>query len=468
MNTESPSDERVRPLPVRVVALIATLGGLLFGFDTGVISGALPFLKHPTDAGGLGLTDAEEGLVTSALPAGAAIGALIVGGLADRLGRRTMLLWLAALFLVGALGTAFAPDLTVLVAMRFVLGLAVGGASATVPIYLAEMAPADRRGSIVAIDQVMIVTGQLLAYTSNAAIAELTHHAASWRLMLALASLPAVALWIGMRAMPDSPRWYVARGREPEARHVLLRLQTDDVEHQLDAVRATLRAERAAGSAKLAELRRPWVLKIVVMGFSLSLIQQITGVNAIMYYAPTILASTGLGTNAALTATITNGVVSVLASLLGLVLVRVLARKRLLLLGHCLIVASLAGIGVLSVVTQGTGATWLVLALMLVFLVGQQGSVSPVTWVMLSEIFPLRIRGLGVGFSVLGNWVTNTLISFSFPILLGTVGLGPVFAAFAVINVVAMVLAQRFLPETSTQTLEEIEEALREPVGVST
>jgi len=134
MNTESPSDERVRPLPVRVVALIATLGGLLFGFDTGVISGALPFLKHPTDAGGLGLTDPEEGLVTSALPAGAAIGALIVGGLADRLGRRTMLLWLAALFLVGALGTAFAPDLTVLVAMRFVLGLAVGGASATVPI----------------------------------------------------------------------------------------------------------------------------------------------------------------------------------------------------------------------------------------------------------------------------------------------------------------------------------------------
>ena len=454
------SSSIIRPLPIWAVALIATLGSLLFGYDTGVISGALPFMAHPVDQGGLGLSDVAEGIITAALPIGAAFGSVFGGNLSDRYGRRRMLLWLAVIFFVGAVGAALSPTVHFLAFFRVVLGLAVGGASTTVPVYLAEVSPAERRGSIVAVDQVMIVTGQLLAYTNNALIAHLYGESSSWRWMLLLASIPAIGLWVGMRLMPESPRWYVAQNREADARRSLERVAAEHVDAQIDEIRSTIDKSDSQESLGWAALRRPWVLRIVVIGMGLSVIQQITGVNAIMYYAPRILESTGIGTNAALTATIANGVISVLAALVGLLLVRRLPRKKLLALGQSLIIFSLLGIGVISLVTHGQGATWLVLALMLVFLTGQQGAVSPVTWVMISEVFPLRIRGLGVGLSVLVQWLANALITFSFPVLLGLVGLGPVFMTFAVLNVVALVLAARKLPETSNRTLEEIEQLM--------
>ena len=450
----------VRPLPIWAVALIATLGSLLFGYDTGVISGALPFMAHPVADGGLGLSNVAEGIITAALPIGAAFGSVFGGGLSDRFGRRRMLLWLAVIFFVGAVGAALSPTMHVMAFFRVVLGIAVGGASTTVPVYLAEVSPAERRGSIVAIDQVMIVTGQLLAYTNNALIAQLYGESSSWRWMLILASIPAIGLWIGMRLMPESPRWFVAQNREDEARHALARVGAEHAEAQIDQIRSTIDKNDSQESLGFGALRLPWVLRIVVIGMGLSVIQQITGVNAIMYYAPRILESTGIGTNAALTATIANGVISVLAALAGLVLVRKLKRKKLLALGQVLIIFSLLGIGVISLVTEGQGATWLVLILMLVFLTGQQGAVSPVTWVMISEVFPLRIRGLGVGLSVLVQWLANAVITFSFPVLLGWVGLGPVFMTFAVLNVIALWLAARHLPETSNRSLEEIEELM--------
>lgn len=459
-----------RRRPVRLVALIATLGSLLFGYDTGVISGALPFMSLPTGQGGLGLSPAAEGVVTGALPLGAAVGALLGGALADAVGRRRGLLVLASVFLVGALGAALAPTYGVMVLFRVVLGVAVGGASTTVPVYLAEISPAAKRGSVVAVDQVMIVSGQLAAYAINAGIAAAYDDPSAWRWMLSVATLPAVALWVGMRVMPESPRWYVAHGREDEARTVLAQLadeaHPEDPEESIAAMRRSLASEEASGRAGLADLATPWILRIVAVGMGLSVIQQITGVNAIMYFAPTILASTGLGTNAALAATIANGVVSVLAALLGLWLVRVLPRKRLLAVGQGLIVVTLVGIGAISLATDGTGATWPVLILMLVFLVGQQGAVSPVTWVMLSEVFPLRVRGIGVGVSVLVQWVANAIISSTFPVLLARAGLGPVFLVFAALNVIALLLAQRFLPETSRMTLEDIERHWA-PVGSS-
>ncbi len=449
-----------RRRPVRLVALIATLGSLLFGYDTGVISGALPFMSLPADQGGLGLGPAAKGVVTGALPLGAAVGALLGGALADAIGRRRALLVLASVFLAGALGTALAPVYGVMVLFRVVLGVAVGGASTTVPVYLAEISPAAKRGSVVAVDQVMIVSGQLAAYAINAGIAAAYDDPTAWRWMLSVATLPAVALWVGMRVMPESPRWYVSHGRDDDARTVLTQLADDahpeDPEETIAGMRRSLASEEQVGRVRLTDLATPW-MRIVAVGMGLSVIQQITGVNAIMYFAPTILASTGLGTNAALAATIANGVVSVLAALLGLWLVRVLPRKRLLAVGQGLIVATLVGIGAISLATDGTGATWPVLLLMLVFLVGQQGAVSPVTWVMLSEVFPLRVRGVGVGVSVLVQWVANAIISSTFPVLLARAGLGPVFLVFAALNVIALLLAQRFLPETSRMTLEDIE-----------
>lgn len=447
-------------MPIGAVAVIATLGSLLFGYDTGVISGALPFMGHAVADGGLGLSDFSEGIITAALPVGAIFGSVLGGALSDRFGRRRMLIWLAVVFFLGALGAAAAPSVQIMAVFRVVLGLAVGGASTTVPVYLAEISPAERRGSIVAIDQVMIVTGQLLAYSNNALIAHIYGQSSSWRWMLLIASLPAIGLWIGMRVMPESPRWYVTQNREDRARQSLERVGAEHIDAQIDVIRSTIDKADSQESMGLAALRLPWVMKIVVIGMGLSIIQQITGVNAIMYYAPRILESTGIGTNAALTATIANGAISVLAALAGLILVRRLPRKYLLALGQGLIVFSLLGIGIISWITDGQGATWLVLLLMLVFLTGQQGAVSPVTWVMISEVFPLRVRGLGVGLSVLMQWLANAAITFTFPILLGIVGLGPVCLGFASLNVIALVLAARYLPETSNRTLEEIEEVL--------
>lgn len=458
--SQADATSRVRSLPLGAVALIATLGSLLFGYDTGVISGALPFMAHPVDQGGLGLSDVAEGVITAALPIGAALGSVFGGQLSDKFGRRRMLVWLAFIFFIGAVGAATSLNMGFMAFFRVVLGIAVGGASTTVPVYLAEVSPAEKRGSIVAIDQVMIVTGQLLAYTNNALIAHLYGESSSWRWMLLLASIPAIGLWIGMRVMPESPRWFVAQNREDQARHSLERVGAEHIEAQLDDIRSTIDKVDSQESMGFGALRLPWVLRIVVIGMGLSVIQQITGVNAIMYYAPRILESTGIGTNAALTATIANGVISVLAALLGLILVRKLPRKKLLALGQGLIVFSLVGIGAISLATDGQGATWLVLVLMLVFLTGQQGAVSPVTWVMISEVFPLRVRGLGVGLSVLVQWLANALITFSFPILLGLVGLGPVCMVFAGLNVLALILAARHLPETSGRTLEEIEQIM--------
>lgn len=204
-NTEISSRRVYRRL--RTITVIATFGGLLFGYDTGVISGALPFMARSPEDGGLGLSPLTEGVVASSLVLGAAFGALFGGRLCDRYGRKRTILGLAVLFFIGALGTALAPDVSVMVLFRVLLGLAVGGASVTVPVFIAELAPAEHRGRLVTQNELMIVTGQLLAYTSNAIMANTVGEGGVWRWMLAIATIPAVLLWFGMLFVPESPRW---------------------------------------------------------------------------------------------------------------------------------------------------------------------------------------------------------------------------------------------------------------------
>lgn len=206
-----------------MIVFVSTLGGLLFGYDTGVISGALPFMSLGPDEGGLGLSPAQEGLVASSLVLGAAFGAFFGGRISDRRGRKMTIMALAVVFFAGALACAVAPTTEVMIAARFVLGLAVGGASATVPVFLAELSPTDRRGQIVSVNELMIVTGQLIAYTSNAVMASFFPGDHVWRWMLALATIPAVALWFGMLLVPESARWLLAAGRRSDARAALLR-----------------------------------------------------------------------------------------------------------------------------------------------------------------------------------------------------------------------------------------------------
>lgn len=461
----------VQRRPIWLVIVVATLGGVLFGFDTGVISGALPFMRLPADQGGLALSTLDESLVTATLLVGAAFGALIGGRLSDRYGRRHNLIILAVVFLLGALGTALAPTVPLMLVARVVLGLAVGGASATVPVFLAEIAPRKHRGTIVAVDQLMIVSGQLLAYITNAIIANSFPDASdNWRWMLGIASIPAIGLWIGMHFMPETPRWFALVGRDREARTVLEQLNPGETAATLDAeiaeVRQSLDEDRVASSGGLRDLTDRWLRRVLLIGIGIAVLQQTTGVNTIMYFAPTILEEGGLSRNAAITATVANGVISVLAAVAGLFLVRIIGRRHLLAAGLIIIIVALTMIAVTStVIDAGPTRSYTVLAFMLLFLLGQQGAVSPVTWILLSEIFPLHIRGVGMGTSVFLMWIANAIITFSFPLVVEQVGVAVTFGIFAVINLATLGFTIAFVPETSGRSLEQIEAHFRERYG---
>ncbi|MDK1328183.1 sugar porter family MFS transporter [Arthrobacter sp. zg-Y1143] len=443
---------------LRRASWIVTLGGFLFGYDTGVINGALPYMQDD-----LGLTPVTEGLITSSLLFGAAFGGAISGKLTDRFGRRRVLMGLAAVFLLGTLGTSLAPTIAVMVGSRVVLGLAVGGASALVPVFLAELAPAERRGQMVTRDQLMIVTGQLVAFIANAVIGNLWgEDQGVWRWMLVVATLPAIALWIGISFVPESPRWLASKGRFAETLAALRRIRSEeDAQAEHDEVR-TLAEKDSAETGTLRDFAEPWLLRVLLIGMGLSIVQQITGVNAIMYYGTQILEDAGFGTEAALTANIANGVVSVAAAIFGIWLLGRVRRRHMLMTGLIGTGSSLLLIGLVSLfVAEGDARGYIILALTVLFLGFQQGAVSPVTWLMLSEIFPLKVRGLGIGLSVFVQWMTNFAVGFSFPILMDAIGISKTFFIFVVLGLLALVFVRRFVPETRGQSLEQVEAQLR-------
>ena len=449
---ETPQSHRALAL----ITFVSTLGGLLFGYDTGVINGALTYMGRD-----LALTAVTEGMVTGALLLGAAIGAALSGRLCDAIGRRKTILALSVIFFAGALACSMAPTIPALIGFRGALGLAVGGASVAVPAYLSELAPAYRRGRLITCNELMIVSGQLLAFAINALIGNLWGDEPDvWRWMLSVAAVPAFALGLGMLAMPESPRWLVSKNRLEDAATVLARVRDPNyVQAELDEIEQVRAMEQAESIRGWADLTKPWIRRIVFIALGIGVIQQVTGVNAIMYYGTQILSESGFGQKGALLANVLNGVVSVLATFLGIYLLGRVGRPRMLTIGLFGTTTSLVLIGLTSLwfLPSHLLATLILLGMSL-FLSFQQGFVSPVTWVLLAEIFPLRVRGMGMGAAVLVLWLSNFAVALAFPPLIATIGVSATFLIFVGCGACSILFTRLYVPETAGRSLEDIEE----------
>ncbi|MEC3756230.1 sugar porter family MFS transporter [Bacillus halotolerans] len=446
---------------LQLIMISATFGGLLFGYDTGVINGALPFMARSDQ---LNLTPVTEGLVTSMLLLGAAFGALLCGKLADRYGRRKMILNLSFLFFLASLGTAIAPNVLTMVIFRFLLGLAVGGASSMVPAFLAEMAPYEKRGRMVTQNELMIVGGQFLAYVFNAilgvAMADTGH---VWRYMLVLCAIPALLLFASMLMVPESPRWLTSKGKKSEALRVLKLIRDEKrAEAEFKEIQAAAVKDSNVEKVSIKEFSTPWLRRLLWIGIGVAIVNQITGVNSIMYYGTQILQESGFGTKAALIANIGNGLISVIAVIIGIWLVGRVNRRPILMIGLSGTTTALLFIAIFSIVFDGSAALpYIVLSLTVLFLAFMQGCVGPVTWLVIAEIFPQRVRGLGSGISVFFLWILNFIIGFAFPIMLSSAGLSFTFFIFVALGILAIGFVYKFMPETKGRTLEELEEHFR-------
>lgn len=439
-----------------LVAVVACLGGLLFGYDTGVINGALlPMTQE------LGLTPLSQGIATSSLVFAAAIGALVGGRVSDARGRRWTIVALAVLFFVGSLVVVAAPGLEVLVVGRVALGLAVGGASTVVPVYLSELAPHEIRGSLSGRNELAIVSGQLAAFVVNAILgAQLGHLDGVWRIMFAVCALPAAALFVGMLRMPESPRWLVDHGRRDEALAVLQRIRTPErAAAELADVEAIARMRQADRVTLADVLRDRRLLAILLTGIGLGIGQQVTGINAIMYYGQTVLVESGFERQAALVANVAPGVIAVLGGIVALWTMDRVDRRTTFVLGFGLTTICQVLIGVASLVLQpgDPARPFVILALVVAFVGAMQTFLNVAFWVTLSEIFPMRMRGLGVGVGAFANWITNASLALAFPSLVANVGISGTFFGFAVLGACALAFVLWRLPESRGRTLEALE-----------
>ena len=447
---------------VMIMAVTATFASLAFGYDTGVINGALPYMAQPDQ---LNLTAVLEGLVVSAICIGAALGSALGGRIADILGRKPALTYLSLLFFAASLGCALSVNAEMLIVCRFFLGIAVGSASTIVPAYLAEIATGNLRGSLVVLMELVIVSGQLLAYIVNAVIAvTMGHDPHVWRYILAIAAVPAILLFFGMLINKESPRWLISKGRVSEALEVLKSTHETEAKAiaELNDIQDLLNEQASQTKLSFKDFTERWMKRVLLIGIGIAILQQTTGVNTVMFYGSQILTKAGFSTDAALIGNIGNGVISVGGTILGFYLVRKLSRRKMLAIGLVGILFANTMIGTVSGMFEGDpNLPYYVLSLTVTFLFFQQTFVSPVTWVYMSEIFPLRMRGTALGIAVFFLWGSNFCIQLIFPTLMGAFGLSGTFYIFAAIGVLSLLFTKFVMPETKGLSIEDIERKFR-------
>lgn len=434
------------------VCCMAALSGLLFGLDIGVIAGALPFLSKD-----LHISNHEQEWVVSAMMFGAALGALGAGWISSRLGRKKSMLVGATLFVIGSLWSALSPDVESLVMARIVLGLAVGIASYTAPLYLAEIAPERIRGSMISMYQLMLTTGIVVAYLSDTAFS----YSGNWRWMLGIIAIPALILFVGVLFLPNSPRWLAAHGRFNEAQRVLDRLRstTAQAKQELEEIRESLQVKQTGWALFKSNTN---FRRAVWLGMLLQVMQQFTGMNVVMYYAPKIFSIAGFSsTSDQMWGTVIVGLVNMLSTLIAIGLVDRWGRKPMLITSFLVMALGMGALGTLLHLGVETDfRKYFAIAMLLMFIIGFAMAAGPVVWLLCSEIQPLKGRDFGITASTTTNWVGNMIVGATFLTMLDQFGNANTFWFYGALNLAFILLTLRLVPETRHVTLEHIERNL--------
>jgi sugar porter (SP) family MFS transporter len=432
---------------VYVAAAISALGGLLFGYDIGVVSGAILFIKKE-----FSLSPGLEEVVVSAVLLGSLLGAFAGGILADRVGRRILMIATAFVFGVGAIGAALAPSTLWLIAARILAGAAIGIASFVSPLYISEISPVDIRGKLVSVNQVALTCGIVISYLIDYAFAR----SQSWRWMFGLAVIPAAAFGIGLFFIPDSPRILVARGEVDQARDVLKRIR---IPSQVDDELKQIQKNAGETKAAWAEFLSPLMRRAMIVGIGLAIAQQITGINTVIYYAPTIFKFAGMSSaSVAILAAVCVGVVNVLFTVVAMLLIDRVGRRPLLLVSLAGMAVSLFVFGLAFAIPQLEGSRGAIAVGSLMAYVGFFAvGLGPVFWLILSEIYPQRIRGRAMSIGTVTNWGGNLLVALTFLSLTQVLGKAGTFWVYAAVTIGAWFFAFFLVPETKGQTLEQIE-----------
>jgi sugar porter (SP) family MFS transporter len=431
---------------------VAALGGLLFGYDTGVISGAILFITKQ-----FSLSATMEEIVVSSVLVGAVAGAIIGGALTGRFGRRKMIILAGIIFTASALGTALAPTVSLLIAARVVSGIGIGIASFISPMYIAELVPAKVRGSLVAVNMLAITSGIMVAYLVDYAFSS----SGGWRYMFGLAAIPSIALIIGMWRLPDSPRWLISKSKVEQARQILQRARTvSDVSPEITDIQKSMEKQGAGG---LKGLFQPSLRMPMIVGLGLAVFQQITGINTVIYYAPTIFKFAGItAAGPAILAGAGLTMVMWLFHVLAIFLMDRVGRRPLLLVG---VAGQIIGLAILGAAFQfqqlASFKSYVAIGGLVIYVACFAFGLGPIFWLLISEIYPLKVRGAAMSAVTVTNWALNLVVAVTFLTLVGVLGHAGTFWLYGVIAIGAWVFLYLLVPETKGKTLEQIEEHWR-------